>query len=187
MTHSAHMKSKRRMLIAALLLPGLAFSGSGQASDNAGPPADARPMTAYELYMLYGDKSWRWPNGAGLMETEGRRFTAFAGSGGERTLAKGRWIVTDAGRLCFKANWNTPSGIYPDRTCFAHLIHDDTIYQRKEPAGDWYVFKHAKPAIGDEFNALVGRDLVSPELARARPQTGSQQRSRTSQRRSKRK
>jgi hypothetical protein len=44
------------------------------------------------------------------------------------------------------------------------MFDEDTIYQRREPSGEWYVFKHAKPAAGDEFSKLVREDLVSAEL-----------------------
>lgn len=132
-------------------------------------------MTGYELYMIFRDRTWPWPDGAGLMENEGRRFTAIAGSGDQLSWADGRWIVTDSGRLCFDADWHATTGIYPNRTCFIHLLHDDTIYQQREPAGDWYVFKHAEPAPGDEFSKLVREDLVSAELERIRPHNWSQQ------------
>lgn len=180
MTYSSPIPGACRLLAAAFCVSVLAFSGSSQAADTAEPPAAARPMTGYELYRLYGNNSWLWSDGAGLMETRGRRFTAYAGSGGERSLAEGRWIVTDSGRLCLEANWRALSGIYPDRTCFAHLVHDNTIYQRKEPGGDWYVFKHAEPAAGDEFNQLVRRDLVSGQLQDTRSGTGSHEHSPTS-------
>lgn len=167
MTYSSHIASTCRLLAAALCVSVLALGGASQASDIAQPPAAARPMTGYELYMIYRDKSWQWPDGAGLMETNGRRFTAFSGSGDEQSLAEGRWIVTNSGRLCLQAFWFASSGIYLDRTCFAHVVHEGTIYQRKEPGGDWYVFKHATTEAGDEFNALVRQDLVSAELAAA--------------------
>lgn len=156
-----------RLLTVALCVSALGFVGSSLA-EGTEPPAEARPMSGYELYMLFRDKTWQWPDGAGLMETEGRRFTAIARSGEQSSWAEGRWIVTDGGRLCFDADWHNHSGTYPDRTCFIHLLQDDTIYQRREPAGDWYVFKHAEPEPGDEFNKLVREDLVSTDLEEMR-------------------
>ena len=121
-------------------------------------------MTAAELHMLYSNKSWQWSDGAGRMDAENRRFTAVSGSGEQSTWAVGRWSVTDAGRLCFIADWHSQSGVVPGRTCFLHVIDNDTIYQRKEPSGGWYIFKHAQPEAGDEFKKLVREDLVSAEL-----------------------
>lgn len=119
-------------------------------------------MTGVELYLLYRDKSWRWPNGAGRMESEGRRFVAWSGTGESASWAEGRWVVTDTGRLCMDATWHSQAEAATDRTCFSHRKHGDTIYQKKEPSGDWYVFDN--PGSQGELEKLVGEDLVSAEL-----------------------
>lgn len=142
----------------------LAFAGASGAAEAEVPPPGAKAMTATELYNLYRDKSWQWNDGAGLMQADGRRFTAWAGSGNKATWAEGRWTVNDNGRLCFKARWHSSSGAAPARTCFRHKRLGDTIYQKREPSGEWYIFKHATVAEGDEFNKLVSRDLVSLNL-----------------------
>jgi hypothetical protein len=129
------------------------------------PPAQARAMTATELYMLYRNKSWQWPDGAGRLQADGRRFTAWAGAADKASWAEGRWTVSDHGRLCLKAQWHTVSGTYPNTTCFGHKQLGDTVYQKREPSGDWFVFKHAAPA-DDEFSKLVDQDLVSNDLER---------------------
>ncbi len=150
--------------VSLLLLPRVAH-----AKKEMQPPPQARAMTAGELFALYGDKSWKWPDGAGLMETKDRRFTAIAGSGEQASWAEGRWSVSDSGRLCFVAEWHAKSGVASGRTCFIHMVDGDTIYQRRQPSGGWYVFKHAKPTAGDEFNKLVREDLVSAKLERRKP------------------
>ena len=122
-------------------------------------------MTSVELYMLYRDKSWQWADGAGRMQSDGRRFTAWAGSAEMSTWAEGRWTVTDRGRLCLKAQWHSSSGVYPNKTCFSHKRRGDTVYQKKEPSGAWYVFKNSSPASG-EISKLVSQDLVSSDLER---------------------
>lgn len=153
---------------AALLpLPGVSHA------EVAKPPAQARPMTAADLHALYGGKSWQWQDGAGRLDIKDRRFTAISGSGEQSMWAEGRWSVSDAGRLCFIADWHTASGTFPARTCFVHKIDGDNIYQRKEPSGEWLVFKHAKPEAGDEFNKLVRDDLVSAELAKLKANSAS--------------
>jgi hypothetical protein len=164
MTRPARLISGDILLAAALGVSLLLFPRVGHATKDLHPPAQARAMTAVELYALYGDKSWQWPDGAGLMDTKDRRFKAIAGSGKKASWAEGRWSVSDSGRLCFAADWHTKSGVSSDRTCFIHMFDEDTIYQRREPSGEWYVFKHAKPAAGDEFSKLVRDDLVSAEL-----------------------
>jgi len=128
------------------------------------PPEGARPMSAVELHMIYRNKSWQWPQGAGLFQDTDRRFTAVALAGDESSWAQGRWILSNRGLLCMQADWHDATGVYPDRTCFRHVIFDRTIYQRKEPDGDWYVFKNAARVDTDEFYRLVSDDLVSTDF-----------------------
>jgi hypothetical protein len=157
--------ARRRLPLASCIMAILISAGPAQASGESPlPPADAQAMTGYELFMLYRDKTWQWGDGAGRLESDGRRFTAWAGSGDSATWAEGRWIVTNRGRLCLEAEWHSPAGVHPARTCFSHKRHGDTIYQKREPSQAWYVFKHAVSAQGDEFGKLVSQDLVSPGL-----------------------
>ncbi|TJW47368.1 MAG: DUF995 domain-containing protein, partial [Mesorhizobium sp.] len=53
-----------------------------------------------------------------------------------------------------------------NKTCFSHKKLGDTVYQKREPSGAWYVFKHGAAADNDEFNKLVSQDLVSSNLER---------------------
>ncbi|NGO54637.1 DUF995 domain-containing protein [Allomesorhizobium camelthorni] len=162
---------RRWLLRTACLVSGLTvFAGQGDAGENAVPPANARVVTAGELHAIYNDQTWVWSNGAGRMQSDGRRFVAWAGSGASAKWAEGRWIITSSGRLCFKARWQSSSGSHPAKTCFVHKHHRGVIYQRKEPSGDWFIFKHAVSADGDEFRKLTGEDLVSPELEKIKSQ-----------------
>ncbi|MFK0164962.1 DUF995 domain-containing protein [Rhizobium sp. NPDC090279] len=127
-------------------------------------PDGARPMTAAELYMLYHDKSWRWPDGAGRMQNTDRRFSAWVDGTGGRSWAEGRWAVTDAGRLCLDATWHAANGQFPAKTCFIHRILDGTIYQKRETDGAWFVFRHPITKKTDEATNLIADDLVSQRL-----------------------
>ena len=126
-------------------------------------PAKARPMTPQEIYMLYKNKSWRWKNGAGLMNGIDRTFSAWSDDGKSKSWAEGRWVITATGLMCFKATWHTEKGQFPDRSCFAHRIASGTIYQRREPKGSWYVFRHPTTKEGDEASNLIDGDLVSQQ------------------------
>ena len=86
-----------------------------------------------------------------------------------KSWAEGRWLVTDAGRMCLKANWHSDQGVFPGRTCFSHRIGDGTIYQKREPDGQWYVFRHANSREDDEAKKLVSADLVSSRIDSLRP------------------
>ena len=127
-------------------------------------PDGVRAMTAPELHALYANKSWKWCDGAGYKQDERRVFKGWSGSGDSATSALGRWTVTDSGRMCLKATWHAGSGRYDADTCFRHMTDEHTIYQRKEPDGTWYVFRHADPLDSDEFSKLVAGDLVSETL-----------------------
>lgn len=175
MTKPTRAAGASRLAATALCLSVFAFPGASHAEDRSQPPAHARAMTAYEVVVLYRGKSWQWPDGAGRMEAEGRRFTAITGSDDDASWAEGRWLVTNSGRMCLDADWHSSAGIFPDRTCFAHRIDGETIYQRRSPAGDWYVFKHAPAEADDEFARLVAKDLVSAGLEEVRSAIRPQQ------------
>jgi hypothetical protein len=125
---------------------------------------DSVPMPAWELAQLYGGKSWIWAEGAGFMGPD-RKFIAWSGSGDAATFATGRWLVTDGGRMCFKAVWHAKSGSGPNTTCFSHRKIGSTIVQKKEPDGQWYVFKSSEPAPEDEHSKLRNGDEVSATLS----------------------
>ncbi len=162
--------SRKIVLTLTWAILGATVLGTAQsrATDTENLPANARVMTGVELYMLYRDRSWIWRDGAGHMQSDDRRFTAWAESDSGQLWAEGRWIVTDSGRLCLQADWHAPSVVYPNRTCFSHAVDGGTIYQRRLPDGDWYVFKHAKPLPDDEFGKLSRADVVSSQIERIR-------------------
>ena len=175
MTHTANITCAKRLLATALCALAVVIPTVSHAKDSLNPPAQARAMTGLELYLVYRDNSWKWPDGAGRMESDGRRFTAIAGSGVGASWAEGRWIVTDRGRLCLAAQWHAPAGVFPDRTCFEHRIDGNTIYQRRAPAGAWQIFKHSPAKADDEFTKLVREDLVSAGLEEVRSASRPQQ------------
>lgn len=138
-------------------------------ASEASPPAGTTPMAASELYLLYRNKSWQWADGAGRMADEDRRFTAWVESDKGKSWAEGRWLVTDAGTMCLKADWHSAEGVFPGKTCFAHRIGDGTIYQRQVPDGAWYVFRHADGRADDEAKKLVSADLVTDHIDSLKP------------------
>ncbi|MDX3975774.1 MAG: DUF995 domain-containing protein [Shinella sp.] len=124
-------------------------------------PAEARAMTALEMYKLYRDKSWKWDNGAGLMKDADRHFSAWSNGDKGKSWAEGSWAITETGLMCLKATWYTEKGSFPAKTCFSHRIASGTIYQKREPDGGWYVFRHAMRQKEDEASKLIAGDLVS--------------------------
>lgn len=146
-----------------------AVNASTAPAAEAGVPPATEPMPASELFALYKDKSWRWTDGAGRMESADRRFTAWVDGEKGKSWAEGRWLVTDGGRMCFKATWHSDQGAFPETTCFLHRIGNGTIYQRQEPDGAWFVFRSAKKSEDDEAAKLESVDLVSGQIISLKP------------------
>ena len=132
-------------------------------------PAQARATSAVELYDLYKGKTWQWADGAGRFHDNGRIFQAWSGHDADASWAEGRWTVTNNGQLCPRAVWHGSTGSFSNKTCFRHKIHNGTVYQKKEPSGAWYVFKHASPDQDDEYGKLVEEDTVSAKVMTYRP------------------
>jgi hypothetical protein len=153
-------------LLTAIATLALALSGSTYeaTSQDAVLPASAQAMTASEVHELFSNKSWKWENGAGRMKAEGRRFSAWVDGENDKSWAEGRWLVTKTGQMCLDATWHSASGGFPARTCFSHMVDGGTIYQKREPDGKWFVFRHVSPQDGDEANTLLATDLVSGRL-----------------------
>jgi hypothetical protein len=117
---------------------------------NAQPASSSeRALMKQEVIDLYAGKSWHWSDGVGYFAPKGQ-FSAFAGSGRDRTTVKGDWEVLDGGRLCFAGVWTGRSGRSFAKICFLHKIRDGLIYQRRMPKGEWYVFKHDPEEEGDQ-------------------------------------
>ncbi len=150
-------------LIALIFLP-ITFATQGWAGERKDY---GRYVTPQELYAIYGDKSWKWEQGAGHFARGHRRFTAVL-SVKDRSFGTGKWTLPGRGRLCFRALWRTKKGNGKSRTCFAHRTRNGAIYQKKQPNGDWYLFKSKVVAEGDEFNKVVEENLVNRGLMKIR-------------------
>jgi len=138
-----------------------------EAADMVEEPRDAqvsetRPLTVEDIHDLYGNRTWLWDDGAGYFDGGGRRrFTAFSGSGATGSYADGRWYARDPGRACFTARWFASDGNGVATTCFEHKSDGQTIWQRRLPNGQWYVFGHVPPRPGDEMLKLEPGDRVA--------------------------
>lgn len=146
-----------------LIAAGCAAPPPVKQSDNSASYPTARIMTTSEIHELYRDRSWQWENGVGYMGAA-QQFSAWSGNEAEKTWAEGRWIITNSGRMCLDATWHTADDTYPDKTCFSHRIYNGTVYQKREPDGEWYIFRHSPPRADDEAGKLIPGDQVSEEL-----------------------
>jgi hypothetical protein len=146
------------------------FVGAGVINANAaqsktsGSAELAAPLTTDELVELYHGRSWLWKDGAGYFSAKQRRFTAWSREGGSPSYADGRWFVTDRGKLCFKAKWHAKSGAASALTCFSHRKKGGTVFQKREPDGEWYVFKTTPAKTRDEYGKVRHGNYVSARL-----------------------
>jgi len=130
-----------------------------------------KPLSAYEVYSLYRNKTWEWSTGGARFEAHGRKLVAFVDKGkGDRSFAEGNWYVSDLGMMCMQATWTTSANAGNARSCFGHARIGDTVYQRKVPNGKWYVFSHAKPRAGDEYKRFVAHDNITAKALRLKEQ-----------------
>lgn len=155
-------------VVACIIAP--AIAAPSQAPEQPG----TRSMTAFEIYQLYKNKSWQWDDGAGHMTGAGRQFSAWVDSEKGKSWAQGRWII-ETGLLCLDATWHSKQGAFPAKTCFSHRIGNGTIYQKREPDGEWYVFRHAEARKDDEAHKLVSTDLVSQQRESIKTALGTAQ------------
>jgi len=164
------MSMFRVMLIAGAVCGGL---GAGALVAVAAPSKTmtaaktAAPLTTTEVYRLYNNRSWIWKDGAGYFSVKGRVFTAVSGKGKAGSYGVGTWFITQPGRLCFRADWHARSGTAPALTCFSHRKKGNVIFQKREPDGDWYVFKNARVKSDDEYTKLRSGNYVSSRLKKA--------------------
>ncbi len=147
--------ASRGWLVSLMVVCGqLAFSGTAGAANNAPTvEAAAKPEiapTAFELQLLYADRTWNWKNGAAYFGLD-RRLQAWTAGQDKPAVAEGRWLLTDTGKMCMELAWRSKTyTTKPQRTCYSHRIESGNIEQRKDPDGEWYDFKHAKDDPADE-------------------------------------
>ncbi|WP_425339679.1 DUF995 domain-containing protein [Microvirga lotononidis] len=151
-------------LATATLCTFLALAPTAEAATPKRQPG--RVMSAEQVELLFRNKTWLWTNGAGYFAADGS-FLAWSGSSiAKSSYAKGRWYATGDGSMCFEATWHVLSGAKGSTTCFTHRSLGQTIYQRKNPSGPWYEFRHTPVAAKDEFRKLVRGDRVTTKIAR---------------------
>ena len=168
----------RSSMLLATLLAVLALPSAAQQ-----PPSGARPLTAYELYLLYRDTTWTWEAGAAHFFDEGRRFVAWSADETGLSHATGRYELTNRGSMCLVGRWvglHYPSGrryAVRSRSCFRHVTDGATVFQRRATGGPWSVFAGPdaeEPALvasdGGEVAARIAEIEDTLEMLRdARP------------------
>ena len=155
-------------VVAALAIFAPAAYAQAPAPQAAMKPNPTGVPKTSSINSLYAGKSWIWSDGAAYFSPD-RKFVAWSGSGKNMAYVQGTWWVSPTGWVCFQGLWhaNGPSG--RNSTCFSHRMGPEQVmYQRKEPGGDWYVFKHTQPMAGDEYAKFKNGDLATAGAARAK-------------------
>ncbi|WP_245519575.1 MULTISPECIES: DUF995 domain-containing protein [unclassified Mesorhizobium] len=152
----------------------IAFSGAAGAAPakNSAPvEAAVKPdiaPTAFELQLLYADRTWNWKNGAAYFGMD-RRLHAWTKGEDSPAVGEGRWLVTEDGKMCMELAWRSKTySTKPRRTCYSHRVDKGKIEQRKDPDGTWYDFKHAKDDPADEHQKFEAGNTKGAQFDEAR-------------------
>ncbi|WP_292414605.1 DUF995 domain-containing protein [Mesorhizobium sp.] len=172
---TARRLAARGWLVPLLIACGqLAFGGAADAAaakNNAPVEAAAKPETAptaFELQLLYADRTWNWRNGAAYFGLD-RRLQAWTAGEDKPAVGEGRWLLTDTGKMCMELAWRSKTyTTKPKRTCYSHRIESGNIEQRKDPDGEWYDFKHAKDDPADEHQKFVAGNTKGAQFDETR-------------------
>ncbi|TPI19415.1 DUF995 domain-containing protein [Mesorhizobium sp. B4-1-1] len=167
-------RPSRRVWLLLAVCGHLAFigaAGATTAKNNAPVEAAAKPEaapTAFELQLLYADRTWNWENGAAYFGTD-RRLRAWTGGQDAPAVGEGRWLVTETGKMCMELAWRSKTyNTKPQRTCYSHRVEKGNIEQRKDPDGGWYDFKHAKDNPADEHRKFEAGNTKGAQFDEAR-------------------
>jgi hypothetical protein len=130
----------------------------------------SRPLGAAELTDIYSGQTWHWESGAGYFGPGGQ-FQGWSSNEAD-TLGYGigEWMAVDDGRLCIEATWHYGGEATELSECFGHRRADGTVYQRVEPAGEWYVFRSQPPRPDDEVHRITPGDDVASRVEEIRSQ-----------------
>lgn len=132
-------------------LSGTAHAAAAKDSRPAEAVAATVP-TAYELSLLYADRTWVWKNGAAYFAQGNRHLEAWTSGPDTASFAAGRWLVTKDGKMCMELAWRSKGYAgKQNRTCYSHRIQGGNIEKRKDPDGEWYGFKRSPEDISDEY------------------------------------
>ena len=120
------------------------------AKDSA--PANAVTVpTAFELQLVYADRTWIWDNGAAYFGQKGRPVRAWTSEQDTTSFAEGKWHLSNDGKMCMDLVWRSKTyAAAPIRTCFSHRFRGGTLEQRRDPDGVWYSFRHPSEKPSDE-------------------------------------
>lgn len=123
-----------------------------------------RPLKAEAVRKLFSGKTWLWQGGGGYLDPDGRFIAVVGTDAASGAYAEGKWEVNEKGQLCHSEEWRSRSGSSNASTCYTHHAWGNGIYQRKDPDGTWYVFRHARSRNTDPANNLVQGNRIADQV-----------------------
>jgi hypothetical protein len=147
---------------------GVAHAATAKAGE-AAKANTARVPTAYELSLLYADRTWIWKDGAAYFGQNGRAFRAWTSATDSPFVAEGKWIVTSDGKMCMDLAWRGKG--YrgkKQRNCYSHRVSDGNIEQRKDPDRQWYSFRKSPLGPSDEYRNFQPGDTKGVQFEETR-------------------
>lgn len=146
----------------------MAHAAAVKDSGPAGPDTASVP-TAFELSILYADRTWIWKDGAAYFGKNGRPLRAWTSRQDSASFAEGKWLVTNDGKICMDLAWRSKNYAGEQhRTCYSHRINGGNIEQRKEPDGKWYSFLRSPEDPSDEHRKFEVGDTKAAQFEEAR-------------------
>ncbi|WP_352656419.1 DUF995 domain-containing protein [Mesorhizobium sp. M0621] len=146
-----------------------ALAGTAHAAAAKDSADSAIVPTAYELQLLYADRTWIWKNGAAYFAQGDRHLRAWTSGQDTASVAAGRWLVTKNGKVCMELAWRSKAYTGKQhRTCYSHRIQGENIEKRKDPDGEWYSFKRSPEGLSDEHRKFETGDTKGAQFEEAR-------------------
>ena len=174
---SASGARRHRLARRVSLAPVLAFwcqmalcgAAHAAAAKDSGPADAVAVPTAFELQLVYADRTWIWDNGAAYFGQKDRPVRAWTSEQDTASVGEGRWHLSNDGKMCMDLIWRSKTyAAAPIRTCFSHRIRGGTLEQRKDPDGLWYSFRHSLEDPSDEQRKFEDGDTKGAQFDKIR-------------------
>ncbi|MGX5842557.1 DUF995 domain-containing protein [Mesorhizobium sp. ArgA1] len=146
----------------------MALCGAAHATgaEDSGPAVTV--PTAFELQLVYADRTWIWDNGAAYFGQKDRPVRAWTSGQDTASVGEGRWHLSNDGKMCMDLVWRSKGYAAPIRTCFSHRIRGGTLQQRRDPDGAWYSFRHSPDDPSDEQRKFEEGDTKGAQFDQIR-------------------
>jgi hypothetical protein len=148
--------------LAAAILLSSALTAHADECGNTTLPEGAVPYTKAQASHAFSGKTWLWDDGGAYFSPKGK-FVAISGS--HKSYGKGTWSASDDGKVCYDADWKSPTGNGPYSDCRALVKTKDRQYDSStngDDKGKWWCSEASRQGL---FSKLKPGDKITPKLA----------------------